>query len=313
MPRCLILGVNGQDGSYLAESLLRRGHEVVGIGRDAGSRHVPPSPVYRYECLDLRNADLLADLVKRVRPDHAFHVAAVHGASGFGYEAMWRDMIDVNVLSLHVLLEHARIAAPEMRVIYANSSKIFPPPLAGEIAETSPVRATCLYGIGKIASRDLIAYYRAQHGVQATNLILFNHESPRRPPQFLLPTIARTIAAALEEPSYLTTVRSLDFRIDWSAADELMDIAVDIAERTDEGEFLLASGTTWHGRTAVDHLFARYRLDARRHVKETLPPSDPGPDFHVSLDRLERAIGRRPSKSIADIVDEMIATSRAAE
>ena len=308
MPRSLILGVNGQDGSYLAEALLARGHEVVGVGREAESAYVTPRPGYRYVCGDLRETQSLASLVTEAAPEQAFHVAAIHGAAGFAYEALWRDMMAVNVLSLHVLLEHARTAAPGMRIVYAGSSKIFPPPLSGVIDEETEVRATCLYGIGKIAARDLMMCYRAQHGIRSTNLILFNHELPRRPPEYLLPTLARAISASKQDPEHRTVIKTLDFHVDWGAADEFMEIAADIAEKTDEPEFVLASGTTWHGREAVQHLFAMHGLDAGRHLTETLAPGDPGPAFQVSLERLEQAIGRRPKKDLGQIVNEMIAS-----
>ncbi len=158
MPRSLVLGVNGQDGSYLAKTLLARGHEVVGVGRAPDSAYARPEPAFRYISADLRDTESFAGLIAEVAPDEAFHVAAIHGASGFSYEALWRDMMAVNVTTLHVLLEHARTAAPGMRIVYAGSSKIFPPPLSGVIDEESPVRATCLYGIGKIAARDLMTY-----------------------------------------------------------------------------------------------------------------------------------------------------------
>jgi GDPmannose 4,6-dehydratase len=307
MPRFLVLGVNGQDGSYLAESLLARGHEVVGIGRAPRSAYARPEPSFRYISADLRDAENLAAVVAEVAPDQAFHVAAIHGASGFAYETLWRDMMAVNVMALQVLLEHARVAAPNMRVVYAGSSKIFPPPLSGVIDEETPVRATCLYGIGKIVARDLMTYYRAEHGIRSTNLILFNHESPRRPPEYLLTTLARAIFAAKRDPEHHTLVRTLDFWIDWGAADEFMEIAADIAEKADEPEFVLASGKTWHGRAAAKHLFAMHGLDSERHLVETLAPGDPGPEFHVSLGRLEQAIGRKPQKDIGRIVNEMIA------
>ncbi len=243
-----------------------------------------------------------------VAPDQAFHVAAIHGAAGFAYEALWRDMMAVNVLSLHVLLEYARTAAPGIRIVYAGSSKIFAPPLSGLIDETSAVRPTCLYGIGKSAARDLMAYYRSEHGVCSTNLILFNHESPRRSSEYFLPKLARAIADAKRDPDHQTMVETLDFRVDWGAADEFMDIAADIAEKAEEPEFVLASGATWHAREAAKHLFALHGLDAKRHLVETLEPSDPGPDFRVSLDRLERVIGRTPKKNISQIVNEMIAS-----
>src|SRR5690606_35438861 len=111
--------------------------------------------------------------------------------------------------------EHARVYALNMRIVYAGSSKIFTPPLSGVIDEESPVRATCLYGIGKVAARDLMTYYRAEHGVSSTNLILFNHESPRRPPQYLLPTLARAILASKRDSEHQTKLRTLDFWLDW--------------------------------------------------------------------------------------------------
>lgn len=306
MSLSLVLGSNGQDGSYLAEALIARGHDVVGVGYEPESVHIKPSANYRYITADLRDASSFSDLVATLRPDYAFHFAAIHGAAGFSYEALWRDMMAVNVLSLHVLLEHGRTEAPDLRVVYAGSSKIFPNPLAGVIDESSETRATCLYGIGKIAARDLMAHYRAQHGIRSTNLILFNHESPRRPPEFLLPTLARTIAAAERDPKTRTAIKTLDFRIDWGAADEFMDIVCDIAEKTDAPEFVLASGTTWHGRQAAKYLFEAHGLDAGKHLVETLDPLDPGPEFRVSLDRLKAAIGRKPEKDIGQIVDEMI-------
>lgn len=306
MPKALVIGVNGQDGSYLAEHLLRRNYQVVGCGRDDVSRYVLPAKDFTYQKIDLRDLESLAALVRRAAPDSIFHFAAVHGASGFVYEDTWGDMMKVNVLALHVLLDYARREAPSVHILYAGSAKMYPPPLIGTINEETPARATCLYSIGKIASRDLIALYREQHSVAATNLVFFNHESVRRPPNYFVPTIARGIAAAEMDRTSRISVKTLDFWADWSAADEMMDFVVDIAERAYVPEVVMASGTTWHGRAATEYLFAQYGLDMRDHVVETLPPSDAGPDFHVDIGRLVGIVGRRPSTSLKEIVAPMI-------
>jgi GDPmannose 4,6-dehydratase len=306
MRRSLVIGVNGQDGSYMAEALLRRGYTVVGVGRDDASRYLSPTKGFTYEKSDIRDLDSFEDLVRRAAPDVAFHFAAVHGAAGFEYEPVWRDMMAVNALSLHVLLEYARLRSRSLRIIYAGSAKMFPSPLVGTIDESTPAKPTCLYSIGKIASRDLVMQYRDKHGVAATNLVLFNHDSLRRPPNYFLPMIARSIVEAKHGPSFTSNVKTLDFRIDWTAAAELMDLAIDVAERSDVGEIVMASGKTWHGRDAVQQIFARYGLDARDHIVEALPPCDPGPEFRVNIDRLASATGRRPRRSVFDIVDEMV-------
>jgi GDPmannose 4,6-dehydratase len=303
----LVLGVNGQDGSYLAEELLRRGYAVTGIGRQGQSRYVGAASRFRYVALDLEHSGDLDQLVADCNPDVAFHMAAVHGSSGFCYEPVWRSMMAVNVLALHVLLEHARLRRPDMRIIYASSAKIFPGPLSGIIDETMQPAATCLYGIGKIASLDLIRQYRDQHRVAGSNLFLFAHESVRRPSAFFLPTIARCISAALGDKRAKGDLRTLSFLADWSSAPELMDIAVDIAEKAAGLDFVLASGKTWRARDAVDAMFRRYGLDYRDHVRESDARRDPGPEFHVSLARLKRMIGREPIRDIFSIVDEMLA------
>jgi GDPmannose 4,6-dehydratase len=305
--RSLVLGVNGQDGSYLAEALLARGYSVVGIGRASASRYVGPSQNFQYVQFDLTNLSTFVDLLLDVRPDFAFHFAAIHGASGFVYEPLWRDVMMVNVLSLHALLEHARLHNPSMRIVYAGSALMYPKPLVGNVDETTPARATCLYGIGKIAARELMFQYRTRHGLRTTNLVLFNHESPRRSSQFLLPILTQAIIAARSNAGHRTSVATLDFWIDWSAAAELMDIAVEIAERSDEQEFVLASGTTWHCREVMSRIFSQYDLKLACHVVEKVADSDVGTPFQVRLDRLERAIGRRPRRSVADIVAEMVA------
>ncbi|MDQ2082192.1 GDP-mannose 4,6-dehydratase [Xanthobacteraceae bacterium Astr-EGSB] len=308
MPRSLVLGANGQDGSYLVEALLRRGHEVVGVGREPSSRHSLQESRFSYLELDLCDIPHLRDLLSSLRPDFAFHVAAVHGSSGFQYETLWTEMMAVNVSSVQAILEYARISARGLRVVFAGSSKIFPNPLSGRIDENTPARGTCLYSIGKIATRDLLAYYRKEHGIATTNLILFNHESPRRSPDFLMPTLARTLLKAQLDAGATTEVRSLDFWIDWSAADELMDIAADIGERSEAEELVLASGRTWNGREAVSELFRWKGLDAARHVIPRTPAADPGPFFEVSLARLERTIGRTPKKTIFDIADDIMSS-----
>jgi len=148
--------------------------------------------------------------------------------------------------------------------------------------------------------------------LKTTNLILFNHDSPRRPPQFFLPTVATTIAESLRDRAFTARLRTLDFRIDWSAADEIMDIVVDMALRGAPHEVVMASGRTVYAREVVSAIFRRYGLEARRHLLEDLAPTEPGPEFVVGIDRLVEASGRRPRKTAADIVDDILKAQRGA-
>lgn len=307
MRSALVLGVNGQDGSYLAERLIARGYGVVGIAQQPQSRYVRNSDRFRYHALDLEDAAAFASFLADCDADLAFHMAAVHGSAGFSYEPVWRRMMAVNVLTLHALLEHARLRRRDLRIVYASSAKVFPEPLSGVIDEMTPQAATCLYGIGKIASRDLIRQYRDRHGIAASNLYLFNHESARRAPNYFVPTLVRGLAAARRDRAASITLRTLNFRADWSAAAELMDMAVDIAEQAPDQDFVLASGKTWYAREAVEALFRRYDLDYRDHIREQDAQRDLVPDYSVSLARLVAAIGRQPQQDLFAIVGDMLA------
>src|SRR5262245_24912670 len=174
MGRALVLGVNGQDGSYLAEALLKGSEHVVGVGRQPHSRHVHEHSRFTYVAADLTDERQVDALLHSVAPDRIYHFAAVHGptASGFTYEPVFADMLNVNVAALHVALEYARTCKPDARIFYAGSSKVFAGPLGGQVDESTCMKVSCLYSLGKLAARDLMRLYLQDHGIRATNLIL---------------------------------------------------------------------------------------------------------------------------------------------
>src|SRR5262245_40530288 len=104
----LVLGVNGQDGSYLAEILLSRGHQVVGVGRQPNSRYIQPCQNFRYVPTDIGDETALTRVLEQRRPEFIFHFAAIHGSAGFNYEARAGEAHRVNLASVLVCLEYLR-------------------------------------------------------------------------------------------------------------------------------------------------------------------------------------------------------------
>jgi GDPmannose 4,6-dehydratase len=304
----LVLGGNGQDGVYLTRALLKRARSVVAVDMQPGPREPVADPRFRYASLDLRRRDALAALLAEERPSHVFHFAAVHAsASGEPYERRFGDMLDVNVASVHVVLEHLR--AHGGRLLYASSIKAFGEPPPRRIDETTPRHSTCLYGVSKNAATDLILYYRRVHGVLASVVFLGNHESPLRPAEFFIPKIARSIARAKARPAVeATTVRTLDFHCDWGSAEEYADIAVDLLDRAPAEEVVMGTGRTVHARTLCSGLFASAGLDATRYLRETdgAPPADRPEPYALSPEKLERLVGRRPRRTVESVVEEIV-------
>src|SRR5690606_10077599 len=107
---------------------------------------------------DLTEAGALAAALARIAPDRIYHVAALHGASGFVYEDKWQDALAVNLGTVHLCLEHIRLRSPATRLLYASSLKSFGSPPPPVIVETAPRRSNCLYSITKNAATDLVEY-----------------------------------------------------------------------------------------------------------------------------------------------------------
>lgn len=313
MNRVVVIGANGQDGAYLVEHLSRRGHDIVALGRQDDFRHPRPGARFSYRGIDVSDHRALGQVLDEVQPDIIFHVAARHAAAGGFYEPIFAEMLAVNTGSLHTALEHARLRGGQAcRVVYASSMKVFGP-IIGQVDETTPRVSTCLYSITKNASQDLIIQYRQRHGVAASALLLFNHESPLRPPDFFMSRLVGALARALAGETAPTQLHTLDFHCDWGAADEFMDIAIDIAEKAPCEDFVLASGHTWYGRDFATQFFAAHGLDHATHIQERVGQQNAlASSFQVRLDKLERLIGRRPRLDGLAIANTMLAALGAA-
>jgi GDPmannose 4,6-dehydratase len=306
--RALVLGCNGQDGSFLVEHLLRRGFGVSGASRQERPRW--NAGRFDYVALDLRRADALRDLLDRLRPKLIFHVAAVHGEAGSRYEAIWQDMLAVNVGATHVCLEYLRTRCPHGGLVYAGSAKIFGPAYPRLISERSRARSSCLYTVAKNASRDLIACYRCDHGIKASVLHLFNHESERRPPSFFIPTLVGALDRVLSGAKAKVEIDTLQFYCDWGSAEEYMDIATDVAERALGNDVIVATGHTWLAADLARELFARHGLDYRRHLAERGVRREHLQPFRVSVNKLRALIGRVPTLGAVDVCEKMLAALR---
>lgn len=308
----LVLGGNGQDGTYLSQSLLRRGHQVISVGKEPAPRNVPTSDRFSYRSLDLRDRAGLAELLREHAPSFVYHFAAVHkSAAGAPYEDRFGDMLDVNVASVYVVLEHLRrhqdAEQPRGRLIYASSIKAFGEPLPERIDEDTPRKSNCLYAVTKNAATDLIHHYRLRHDVQASVVWLANHESPRRPADFFIPKLARCLASAAAEPasSLPATFHTLDFHCDWGSAEEYADLVVEMLEQAPGQDFVLGTGRTVLARELVQAVFAARGLDSANHVREAHVTAQ-GARYQVVNEKLRRVLGRQPERTIEDVIAEIV-------
>lgn len=304
--KCLVLGANGQDGSFLVERLASGGDEVEGWGRQESYRYAPAPGKLHYRQIDLRDGAAVREAIETFSPAEVYCVAATHGSAGFSYEPVWDDALDVNTKSLYYALEYARNSQDPVRIFYASSAKVFGEPLPESISLATPRRNQCLYSITKNASESLVQYYRDRHGLEASVGVLFNHESNRRSSAYFLPKLCAGVARAVRDRRSTTEVRTLDFFCDWGSAEEFMSLAIRSLREGEPATFLMATGTTWRAEDLVSELYGGFGLDYRDHVRcaADLPPGRP---YRVEVDSMRESFGAAPEIGALELCRRMVA------
>ncbi|HEX4806198.1 MAG TPA: GDP-mannose 4,6-dehydratase [Conexibacter sp.] len=317
--RVLITGVAGQDGTYLAERLLADGDEVIGTLRavDAAARAPRLGDRARLVELDLRDPDAIRRVVAETRPDEIYHLAAPTFVPD-----SWEDPTDVTATiatGTATLLAAAGALGGEVRVLVATSSEIFGDAGVSPQTETSPMRPRSPYGVAKLAAHGLVRTLREHHGRFLVSAILYNHESPLRPPGFLPRKVSRGVAAIAAGRAETLTLGDLRAVRDWSHARDVVDGMVRALRHDEPGDYVLASGV---GRTVgelVDAAFAaagvaRIAPDGRDRVEvdqRFVREPEPWP-LVGDASKARGVLGWEPRVSFEQLVAEMVEADMAA-
>src|SRR5881227_2608391 len=255
----LITGITGQDGSYLAELLLAKGYEVVGVVRrtshDSYERighlldrvHIVPA--------DLLDQHSLTSVVRDARPDEVYNLAAQSFVP-----TSWTQPVltgEFTALGVTRLLEAVRLAHPTARIYQASSSEMFGKVSETPQRETTPFYPRSPYGVAKLYAYWMTVNYREAYGLYAINGILFNHESPRRGETFVSRKVTRAagrIKFGLQDRLYLG---NLDARRDWGYAKDYVDAMWRMLQQDQPEDYVIATGETHTVREMCTHAFAR--------------------------------------------------------
>ena len=273
MKRALITGIGGQDGSLLAELLLDEGYEVSGIVRRTGASYPNLSAIR--ERIDLVEADLsdqlaLVRALRTTRPHEVYNLASVSFVP-----ASWEQPVltaELAAVGVTALLEAIREVDPDIRFYQASSSEIFGEPVESPQTEATPLSPLTPYGVAKAYAHFIVRSYRRRYGLHASAGILYNHESPRRPLEFVPRKVAHAAAAislGLEGELWLG---DLEARRDWGYAGDSVR-AMSLMTRQPEGdEYVVATGVTHSVRELVELAFGRVGLDWEQyvHIDESL-------------------------------------------
>ena len=266
--RALVTGIGGQDGSFLAELLLERGYDVVGVVRP-GARSYGNLEGFadRVELLeaDLLDQGSLERAIAAARPREIYNLAAPSFVP-----VSWERPVETAefaAVGATSVLEAIRAVDPAIRFYQASSSEIFGEPHETPQTEETPLAPVTPYGVAKAYAHYIVGSYRRRYGLFACSGILYNHESPRRPLDFVPRKVAHAVAAISLGLQDEVVLGDLDARRDWGYAGDYVRAMWLMLQQDEPDDFLVASGESHSVRELAQTAFARVGLDWEEHVR----------------------------------------------
>lgn len=313
MTRVLICGIGGQDGSYLAQLLLGKGYEIWGTSRDAQS-----ASLSNLDSLGIRGDVTVLSMapndfrsvfqaVDRSDPDEIYNLSG-QSSVGLSFEQP-AETLESIVSGVLNLLEVARMRHRGVRIYQAGSSECFGDTGDRPATEKTPFQPRSPYAVAKASAHWLVANYREAYGLNCYTGILFNHESPLRPPRFVTRKIIAGAKRIAGGDDAKLTLGNLDIARDWGWAPEYVDAMWRMLQTDTPGDYLIATGTTTSLKDFVAEAFAYFDLDWRDHVAQSQEFSRPS-DIRVSCadpTRAAEALDWRAQAHMPDVVRRMCA------
>ena len=314
MPKALITGINGQDGSYLAELLLEKGYEVHGTVRRSSleSREkrenilgIEKSIVLHPVMLD--NHLSVYKLIQQVQPDECYHLAASSFVSySFEDEA---SIIETNFNSTHYLLSCIKELAPACRFYFAGSSEMFGNAAAAPQDETTPFQPRSIYGISKLASYHVVKTYRDFHNLFACTGITYNHESVRRGRAFVTRKVATQVAKIAMQQETCLELGNLEASRDWGYAPEYVQAMwLMLQNQAGPRDYVIATGKLHSVRQLLQIAFAAAGLEYEQYVKVNEGYFRPGETVPLvgNAARIKADLGWQPQISFEAMIQAMV-------
>lgn len=310
--KALIIGVSGQDGSYLAQFLVEKGYQVTGSSRDAmlssfaNLGRLGVRDRLEFASVSLNDFRSVLQALEKYRPDEVYNLAG-QSSVGLSFEQPVETFESVSLGALN-LLEAIRFLGRPIRLYNASSSECFGNTEGRPATETTPFHPRSPYAVAKAAAFWQVANYREAYQMFACSGILFNHESPLRPERFVTRKIVKAacrIAAGCEEKLKLGNISVCR---DWGWAPEYVQAMWLVLQQETPDDYIIATGQTFMLQDFVQEVFASLNLDWRDHVEynpDLLRPSE----IEISVAnpaRAEERLGWKARFAMPDVARMMV-------
>jgi GDPmannose 4,6-dehydratase len=316
MPKALITGITGQDGSYLAEFLLKKGYEVIGMVRRTSTLNFHRLAHIQAK-IDLVPGDLgdqvsLIHLLEEYQPEEVYNLAAQSFV-----QTSWNQPVftgDVTALGVTRILDAIRIVNNKIRFYQASSSEMFGKVVEVPQSEKTPFYPRSPYGVAKVYGHWITVNYRESYDLHATSGILFNHESPRRGLEFVTRKITHHVAQIKLGLANELRLGNLDSQRDWGYAGDYVKAMWLMLQQHRPEDYVIATGETNKLADFVESVFTVLGLEWRDHVKTNQSLFRPTDILTVWANpaRAEKKLGWKARYRMRDVARMMVEAEREA-
>jgi len=310
----LITGINGQDGSYLAEFLIGKGYEVHGtLKRNSVAENQTARLDDIFTQINLHYADLtdlssLISVIQKVNPDEIYNLAAQsHVRISFDQPLYTANVTGIGTLNL---LEAVKLIKPTIKIYQASSSEMFGNSIDkdGYQRETTPMNPVSPYGCAKVFSYNIARNYRNSYGMFISNGILFNHESPRRGTNFVTNKVCKEVVKIHLGLSNELKLGNLDATRDWGHAKDYVEAMWMILQQDTSDDYVCSTGISHSVQDLCEYTFSKFGLDYKEYVKVDEKFLRPEELHNLKGDssKLKSITGWEPKYTFETMLDEML-------